>query len=1495
MDKIYRVYLSLVLLLAATTVNAQQIFKVDGIYYKYTDKSKTSLMVCSVPNDSAAYSGDIDIPVQVTITDTVSWDEPVTSGMTIIKIDKEAFRNSKIKSIKMTGNIREIGSSAFLGCGNLTKAYFSTIPELVSIDFKNSNANPLYIARHLYIGDATEETKDLVIPNDVTTIGSYAFAGAECLESIKIPASVRAIHSQAFLECTNLKKAIFDSADDLCRTTFDDRHANPLNNAHHLFVGDNTQEETAIVIPDDVTTISAGAFAGCSEIIKVTIHAHVTSIGNDAFYGCSNLYTVDYPSLESLTTVSFGNDFSNPMRFCKLFLVNGSEMSAVTINSDIYDNAFYGAKWLENVKIGSAVKVIGKSAFRDCINLRTITIDDGSQLEYIKNDAFNGCKKMEAIALPPSLKSIGIGAFRGCSQLSRITIPSNTTSLDREIFVGCILLTEAEINANTAYIPEKMFMGCTSLARVTLSSTIETIKDEAFSGCTSLTALPQGGNISNIYEKAFANCSGFRELTLPVTVTTIGKRAFANCKNLSNLFIPKEASSLTIGTEAFEPDSIKNIYAYPATAPKAKEATNPFGEKIDGINLFYNENGTGYDEKPWNEMKRKVFSKKRIVYFVDSDSIYCDSIQVGDKVNPRTNPTKKGWDFSGWIYKQNGKVADIPSIMPDHDLDIHGYFTTQRKIGNLVYLIEPTKTETKVVADAEAYKSLSNAAVPDSIECEGKRYHVAVIDENAFRDCKNLQEITFSDSLLRIGQGAFINCNQLLSVKLPKKITLIPDSLFYNCSGLIDVTMPNSIKAIGASAFNRCSSLNLDSLPSQLDSLGELAFCKSGITFMSIPQGVTMMGNSVFLDCSQMDSIRFESGFAITRLPDYTFQNCKHLMSFTLAPATTSIGTSTFSGCSSITLLNLDNGIKEIGSNAFSGCTELKDVTLPETIETLQANAFSGCNAITQITVNKPTAPSAAGSAFSNATYDTASLYVPDVDNYSSKSPWNKFIKRILSIADNPLIYWVDGQRYGDTIIVRVGKPITPLPAPQKENRAFTGWRGMPSVMPNDTVIVTGAFKYQRIYQDADTKEEVYTDSLFYGDSFAEHSGILPQELAKDGYRYEIADTVLTMPANDTIINVRYYMVETDFAYNGLTYHLYTEGDEPHAELMPGSPVYSKDSYDIPDSIPYMHNKYAVTVVRNDAFKGCYKLKSVNLPSTIKAIGTQAFAGCYALNEIVIPKNTETLGNEMFLRCSNLKNVIFDDSSKIELLPANLLMGCKAIETIDLPTSLKTFANDVFRGCSSLKEITIPQNVTSIGEYAFLGCDKLEKIYIANETTLPDAFENTFDENAYDRDTLYVSKTLQANMKAPWDKFNVDLGGATTAEKCAKPKVYYSKGTLKFECETPGAEIKSEITVSDAIKIDNASNQELNKKYTIKAYATAVGYKRSDPATATIEWREGKPLLSGFETPIEWETEEEQQGGIPGDMNGDGQVTAEDAAMILRKLVGKEVNNNEGE
>ena len=1187
-----------------------QIFKSNGLYFKYVDYNCSSLRVIQAPSDSTQYTGAIVIPEHVEITDTLAEAVPYVWSPAVVSIDANAFRNTNITSVCLPQQLLSIGNSAFSGCMSLKKATFASVNALCQTTFANKEANPLYYAHHLYFEGQDSEVKTIEVPNGVKSIGIAAFAGG-------------------------------------------------------------------------------------SEIVGVIIPATVTSIGNDAFLGCSKLYSVDYPSIEALTHMEYGNSYSNPISLATMIKVQGKEIVEVPFDTDVNPYALAGAKWLEKITLKTGVTTIGQSAFNGCTKLEDVIIN--GNVVSISQDAFKGCSKLSNIILPPTLESIGKGAFRDCTSLESIVIPNSVTSLGEESFLRCYKLKKADIQAQVNTIPGSMFKECGVLWDVTLSDEVERIESSAFSSCNALTDLPKGGKLTHILDYAFNGCKGLVELHLPTTINVVGQYAFSSCSNLTDLIIPQEASDLTIRGNAFaSTNNLNHIYSYAMKAPSAQPSS--FGENAS-IELFYPEGATGYDQEPWVYFNRENLSSKTITYYVDNEIYHQDEILVGKPVVPYAEPTKTDWVFSGWM-------ENIPSLMPNEDLAIHGFFMTRQNINTLTYALRSDNKEAKVVADKEAYQNLTDVTVPDSVDFGGNKYFVATIDSIAFRGSRNLQKIVMSDSLLTIGHAAFAECPDINKITIPKKITVLADSLFYKCTNLVSVEMTETVKKIGASAFSNCTALNLNALPSKLESLGNLAFTKcDGLDHIVLPKSIKTMGTQVFLQCTGLTSAAFDKESTLTQLPNNTFQRCTSLTRFTLAPSMTSIGAEAFSGCTALYQLVLDEGIEAINANAFNSCTGLENITLPQSIETIGTTAFGWCKNIQQITVNKPTPPIASGNAFTNETYTNANLFVSNVEAYRSTSPWSMFEKMSTNEKFH-LKYIVDGKECAD-LLMAVGSVITSHPdSVSAEGRSFSGWNGEPSVMPGKDITVTGAFNYHRLYQDVDTKETLYEDSLFYNEPIATH---MPN-LDKAGFRFEIQNEVINMPAKDTIISVKYYKTEADYTHNGILYHIYTEGEEPHAELMPTWPLYSTENIIVPDSIPYFDDKYAVTVIRTDAFKNCNKVKTVNLPNTIIQIGTQAFRSCGSLTEITIPKSVTTLGNEIFLRCYNLKSVHFDNESVLESLPANMFMDCTALETIDLPASLKTIGSETFRGCKILTEITIPENVTAVGEGAFAGCDKLEKI-----------------------------------------------------------------------------------------------------------------------------------------------------------------------------------------
>ena len=138
-----------------------------------------------------------------------------------------------------------------------------------------------------------------------------------------------------------------------------------------------------------------------------------------------------------------------------------------------------------------------------------------------------------------------------------------------------------------------------------------------------------------------------------------------------------------------------------------------------------------------------------------------------------------------------------------------------------------------------------------------------------------------------------------------KPVTSVGIWAFFGCSGLTSVTIPNGVTSIGVMAFYGCS----------------------GLTSMTIPDGVTCIGDSAFTDCSSLTSVTIPN--SMTSIGPAAFGCCKKLTRLVIPNSVTSIGSQAFYECLGLRNMTIPSGVTDIGENMFENCTNLKNLTLP--------------------------------------------------------------------------------------------------------------------------------------------------------------------------------------------------------------------------------------------------------------------------------------------------------------------------------------------------------------------------------------------------------------------------------------------------------------------------------------------------------------------------------------------------------------------------------------
>ena len=283
--------------------DANVTFKGDMTRFNYTATGKESKSFYDLSNFTGA-------------TEMVSHDFNSTTGEgtviykgVVTAIEGYAFqRNNLLTGITVPATVTSLGSDAFAECGNLTTVSLpNTITSMGSwVFYKCSNLTTVNIPASAELTRLPEYTflnctslADIIIPDNIKTIGYSAFNGCKALTSIYIPATVTTIESNAFADCTALEKVITPDIAAWCGISFPGYNAtsNPLTYANHLFVGDkeNNTEVTDLVVPDGVEEIKSLAFYGFTAMTSLTLPSTVTKLGYYAFYACSGLTEVKLP------------------------------------------------------------------------------------------------------------------------------------------------------------------------------------------------------------------------------------------------------------------------------------------------------------------------------------------------------------------------------------------------------------------------------------------------------------------------------------------------------------------------------------------------------------------------------------------------------------------------------------------------------------------------------------------------------------------------------------------------------------------------------------------------------------------------------------------------------------------------------------------------------------------------------------------------------------------------------------------------------------------------------------------------------------------------------------------------------------------------------------------------------------------------------------------------------------------------------------------------
>lgn len=193
--------------------------------------------------------------------------------------------------------------------------------------------------------------------------------------------------------------------------------------------------------------------------------------------------------------------------------------------------------------------------------------------------------------------------------------------------------------------------------------------------------------------------------------------------------------------------------------------------------------------------------------------------------------------------------------------------------------------------------------------------------------------------------------------------------------------------------------------------------------------------------------------------------------------------------------------------------------------------------------------------------------------------------------------------------------------------------------------------------------------------------------------------------------------------------------------------------------ITYVKLPSEITKITEGSFKGCTALKGVYIPSTVTSIGESAFETCTAMTQIAVPKTVTSIGNSAFKGDARLYMVYMKDVdySSLALIGDHAFDGCSALSEFCsdtgflLPENVTSIGAYAFYNCKSIVKVDLDTaELTSMGEYAFAGCTGLTDAVIGmskKETV------STISQHAFDGCTALASLTFSSKV-GQWVKID---------------------------------------------------------------------------------------------------------------------------------------------
>ncbi len=1306
-------------------------------------------------------------------------------GKAVSSIGEFAFEGeTRLREVRLPSRLRRIRAGAFAGCTNLYKIDIpASVTEIGASAFSNA----------VRLGT-------LAIPADsnLISIGDNAFANCTKLRRVDLPASLKSVNGSAFFGTTSNmeinaapKNKHFVSIDGVLfnytksmivaypagRTAaytvpenvryigscaFAYTKASSVDLGSVTEIGDSAfaaSSLSAVVIPDTVISMGSGAFAGSAYLSSVKIGNGLRSISAGAFASCSISEITIPAGIESIGGAAF--KFAG---LGKLIFENNSRLTVISYA------AFYGCP-LTSVNFPDSLMNIGDSAFFKC-SLSSISFGEGSSLQIIGAEAFRYAP-LATVAFPANIRTIGDYAFADTAIAGSVTIPASLESLDGGAFGACHALTEIKVESGNKIYADidgvvytkddktaVAYPAGNPAENYTVLDGTQKIGIAAFYGSWNLRGVTVPAGVDEFYEYAFFDCEKVCGYSLPDTLETVGPYSMAKNYSLSSVSLPD--SVINIGRYAFAYDSSLYTVYISDTSKLARISFASFAlSGIQTMRIPANVSTVAqYAFEGCKQLTSVTFaagSKLQSIsayFFLGCDSIQNITFENGGALTSIQAHGLEGMKNLTSIDFGDARLTNIDNYafrycsslatlnLPDTLINI-GRFAFYK----CTALSSLTVPETIEHIGSYAFHGTDNCAlyfsgaelpfyldenwddglsgyyvgVSQTVESGDWKYAILKNGKTAILEYlgneKNIDLRTLNiGEISTIGGYAFYGKN-LESIILPESLTQIQRYAFAENTALAGITIPANVKYIAKYAFHNTGIMNLTFMGSNVSVIEQYAFAYTRkLTSVTLPAGIVKLGTYVFYR-SGIESVAFAAGTTLTEIPEGAFSGTK-LSEVTIPDSVTLVNHNAFRDCTALCRLTLGAGENlRLMSNVFYN-TSLAAVHIPANVEYIGEYCFVGLRSLSAFTVDaaNPYYTALGGLLYSKDERKiiaapagiTGTLYVPKSTEVIGFGAFEN------SLADSIVFDSASN-------ILSFGY------------RAFYGAKNLREVTVPATVVAIDYYAFAQCsnletvkFEEGSRLAGIY-EGAFFGCGKLKNIILADNIVEISDYAFYGCTSLTEIPVSDTSMIKGIYSYA--FAYSGIC------GDFATPKTLIDIGDYAFRGTKITSAFIPDDNKLDL-IIGIGVFEECEVMEKIDVPflgasygdEDIYWIGYIFGAGAPSANATYIPQSLRTYiaheGGLLELTCGTPANI---GSSK----PTGYYKMEKTnIENITLPEGITSIGQWAFYKCVNLKSVTIPDSVTNINSWAFYNCSSLESL------TIPDSVKVIGNETFYNCKSL---------------------------------------------------------------------------------------------------------------------------------------------------------------